>query len=257
MKERVQEGHITDANGQPVTLDTPYQPGLELFYYREVAHEIQVPFAETVMFQDEHILVACKPHFLPVTPGGKYVNECLLYRLRAKTGNNDLVPLHRLDRETAGLVLFSINKESRGLYGDLFDDRKIDKVYEAIGSLPPDKNRTEWEIANRIEKRDHWLVVADVEGEINARTKIELIERNGAQARYRLFPSTGKTHQLRLHLTLIGAQIANDRLYPVLLPAEEPNFAKPLKLLAKSLYFIDPLSGEPRRFESKRKLDFD
>lgn len=264
--QRLQNGQVVDATGQPVDCNTPYQPGLQLAYFREVNSETLIPFEETVIFNNKHVLISCKPHFLPVVPAGKYVNECLLYRLRQKTGLEALVPLHRLDRETAGLVLFSTNKKTRGKYGELFEKGLIEKDYEAIGSLPTDKKsaekkeKREWLIESRIEASSHWLVMANVEGKINARTKIKLIQTNYNQARFQLHPLTGKQHQLRLHLNLIGSQITNDRFYPVLLPEQErekPDFDRPLKLLAKRLSFVDPLSGERMTFESQRTLEFD
>ena len=255
--QRLQNGQVVDATGQSVNCDTPYQPGLQLVYFREVYCETLIPCEETIVYNNDNFLVACKPHFLPVTPAGKYVNECLLYRLRQKTGNDNLVPLHRLDRETAGLVLFSTNKKTRGQYGGLFESGRIEKEYEAIGSMPTDPEKKEWVIKSRIETSSHWLVNANAPGEPNAHTIIKLIETNGNQARFQLVPLTGKQHQLRLHLTMIGSQIANDRFYPILLPDQEPDFDKPLKLLARRLSFIDPLSSEKIQFESERTLEFD
>ena len=92
--QRLQSGQIVDATGQSVYCDRPYQPGLVLIYYREVYDEVMIPYEETVIFNNDNFLVCCKPHFLPVTPGGRYVNECLVYRLRQKLGIDDLVPLH-------------------------------------------------------------------------------------------------------------------------------------------------------------------
>ena len=257
LKQRLQAGEITTVTGEAVDCNTPYKPGLQLIYYREIENELIIPFEERIVYSNDHILVACKPHFLPVHPAGKYVNECLVYRLRKRTGNDNLVLLHRLDRETAGLVLFSVNKETRGTYGDLFDNREIKKEYEAIASLPNDSSKTEWLIKSSIGTGLQWPTHANIDGEPNSETIIKLIETHNNQARFQLFPLTGRPHQLRLHLTLIGSQITNDRFYPTLLPDQEPEFDKPLKLLAKKLSFIDPLSGEKMKFESARTLEFD
>src|SRR6185369_3110786 len=116
-EKRISEGKVLDEKAQRITLDTEYAPLRRIFYFREVSNEPIIPFAEKILFVDDEILVACKPHFLPVTPGGRYVDECLLNRLRTGTGIEDLAPLHRIDRETAGLVLFSVNKKNRGIYG--------------------------------------------------------------------------------------------------------------------------------------------
>ncbi|MDF1545647.1 MAG: pseudouridine synthase [bacterium] len=253
---RLSHGRISQSNGQPVNPDTIYRAGMELFYYREVASEERVPFDEEIIFSDKHLLVACKPHFLPVTPGGKYVNECLLYRLRAATDNDELMPLHRLDRDTAGLLLFSVSSKTRALYANLFNSQLIQKRYDAIGSLPNDRTKTDWLIETRIEPDPDSPVMLNVEGDINARTRIRLIETRNDQARFELQPLTGKTHQLRLHLTNIGAQILNDRMYPTLLQESTVDYTRPLKLLAKSLAFTDPLDGRSRKFTSGRTLQF-
>jgi tRNA pseudouridine32 synthase/23S rRNA pseudouridine746 synthase len=251
---RLEDGKITDENGDSVFADTDYRPGMTLYYYREVDRETRIPFEERVIFQNEHILVADKPHFLPVTPSGPYVNECLLYRLKESTGLDYLVPLHRLDRETTGLVILSVNKATSGSYGDLFDLRKITKTYEAIGTIPSDTSRMEWLVESRIEPGKHWLLMENVEGEPNARTRIRLLETVGDRGRFELEPLTGKTHQLRLHMILIGSGIINDRFYPVLLPEIKDRVEDPLQLLAKRVSFKDPITREGVSFESLHRL---
>jgi len=252
---RLTSGKITDERGQVVTLDTPYRINARLRYFREIPHEPVIPFEERVLYRDDRILVADKPHFLPVTPSGNYVNECLLHRLRRRTGNHDLVPVHRLDRDTAGLVLFTVRKESRHPYFDLFRYERIHKQYEAIATPPNDPSRIEWEIESRIERGEPWLRFANVPGEINARSTIRLLESRGRQVKFGLVPHTGKTHQLRLHLGLIGSQILNDRFYPEFIPpGDEPDYSQPLQLLARSLAFTDPVSGQQLQFESTHRL---
>ncbi len=251
---RLKNGKITDSGGTPIGPDTPYRPGLELLYYREVDIETPIPFRENILFQNDHLLVADKPHFLPVTPSGSWVNECLLYRLKKSTGLDYLVPLHRLDRETAGLVIFAANRDTSGLYGDLFDNRKIRKTYEAIGVLPLDKTRSKWSVSNRIVPGKHWLLMETVEGEPNASTDIRLLEAESEQGRFELVPHTGRTHQLRLHMLSIGSRIINDRFYPALLPEAKDRFDAPLQLLARYVSFVDPVSGEPCEFESDHRL---
>jgi tRNA pseudouridine32 synthase / 23S rRNA pseudouridine746 synthase len=251
---RLVQGKITDDLGNIIDLHTPYQPTLRLRYFREVEEEPTIPFQETILFQDERILVVDKPHFLPVTPAGPYVNQCLLYRLRAATDIQDLVPLHRIDRETAGLVMFSVEKHTRGIYHDLFCLGRTRKRYDAIATLPDDTAQEQWLVKNRIEQGEPWFRVKDAEGPVNAISKITLIERKGALGRFRLEPLTGKQHQLRLHLSLLSAQILNDRYYPDLLPKRPDDFTKPLQLLAKELRFLDPVSKEMLEFRSTRTL---
>ena len=205
-----------------------------------------------MLFRSGHIVVADKPHFLPVTPAGGFVTETLLARLVCRFDNPDLVPLHRIDRATAGLVLFSANPRSRTRYQALFRERRIDKHYEALAPALPGIAfpliRT-----SRLERGEPFFRMREVEGTPNAETRVDVIERGNAAWRYALTPVTGKKHQLRVHMAALGAPIANDLIYPVLRTGMEDH-SRPLKLLAKSLAFVDPLSGVERRFESRFSL---
>ncbi|GAK61015.1 hypothetical protein U27_00913 [Candidatus Vecturithrix granuli] len=254
---RLATGKISDNDGQAVTLDTPYIPHTRLCYYREVAQEPQIPFQEEIVFHNEHLLVACKPHFLPVTPSGPYVNECLLYRLKKKIGVDDIVPIHRIDRETAGLVMFSLDKSTRGLYHDLFCSGQMHKVYEAIAILPTDLTRREWLLKSRIVRGDPWFRVRHEDGTVNAITRVTLLDRTESHAYFRLEPFTGKQHQLRLQLTLLGCQILYDRYYPVLQPKQPDDYNHPLQLLAKELDFLDPLTQQFMQFRTTRSLNWE
>jgi tRNA pseudouridine32 synthase/23S rRNA pseudouridine746 synthase len=253
-RARIEAGKVTDEQGKPVTLDTPYRPYTKLRYYREVETEPEIPFLEQILFQNEHLLVVCKPHFLPVTPSGPYVNQCLLYRLKTKTGIEDLVPIHRIDRETAGIVLFSVNKDTRGLYHDLFKTGHVRKIYEAIAPLPRESEKREWIVQSRIVPGEPWFLMKHVEGPVNAITHIYLLDHNDQYGYFRLEPLTGKQHQLRLHMNLIGCPILNDRFYPVLYPKGEDDFANPLQLLAKEVYFLDPVTQQMMEFCATRQL---
>ena len=253
-EKRISEGKVHDEKAQRITLDTEYIPLNRIFYYREVCTEPFIPFTEKILFIDDEILVACKPHFLPVTPGGRYVDECLLYRLRASTGIEDLVPLHRIDRETAGIVLFSVNKKSRGLYGTLFMNGLVEKTYQAISACQPLQETAVWDVENRIERGEPWFRMKTVPGRVNARSVIDLVEVKGESARFILRPQTGKTHQLRIHMSGLGFGILNDRYYPELQAEREDNFDTPLQLVAHMLRFKDPLSGRYREFASERTL---
>jgi len=257
-QSRFQQGKIHWLSGEKVKAETALQPGKVLCYYREVPEEPVIPFPHQVLYQDEHILVACKPHFLPVTPGGKYVNECLLERLRQQQNLPDLVPVHRLDRETAGLVIFSVNPETRGNYGQLFADKQIHKTYQAVATLPSEHLKwtlpKSWQVSNRLEKGNPGFVMKEVEGEINAHSVINLVERKEQLGLFKLSPITGKTHQLRLHMMKIGMPILNDKFYPLLEDEKKLDFSSPLQLLAKSLTFRDPISGKQQQFQSGRQL---
>jgi tRNA pseudouridine32 synthase/23S rRNA pseudouridine746 synthase len=256
-RTRIEAGKVTDDHDCPITLNTPYRPHTRLRYYREVEHELEIPFSEHILFHNDHLLVACKPHFLPVTPSGPYVNQCLLYRLKIKTGIDDLVPIHRIDRETAGIVMFSVNKDTRGLYHNLFKAGHVRKIYEAIATLPNDPDKLEWVVKSRIIPGEPWFLMKHTDGPINAITHIYLLDRNDRYGYFRLEPLTGKQHQLRLHLNLIGCNILNDRFYPVLYPKGDDDFEHPLQLLAKEVHFIDPISQQPMKFCSTRALSWE
>lgn len=253
-EERIREGKVLDEEAAAITLDSAYIPLKRIFYFREVSSEPVIPFAEKILHLDDEILVACKPHFLPVTPGGRYVEECLLNRLRRSTGIEELVPLHRIDRETAGIVLFSVNRKSRGQYGALFMNGVIDKTYLALSACLPCQIAASWDVENRIERGEPGFRMKSVPGVVNARSVINLVEVRGGMARFILQPRTGKTHQLRLHMSGVGFGILNDRYYPELQEESLDNFDTPLQLVAQAVRFKDPLSGRERVFVSERKL---
>ncbi len=252
-QDRFARGRVQDVQGRALAADQPWQVGLEILYFREVSDEPSIPFSERILYQDEHLLVADKPHYLPVTPAGGYVRETLLARLVAQTGNADLVPLHRLDRLTAGLVLFSQRPDSRDAYQRLFRERRIDKTYEALAPALPGLVFPLQRLS-RIVAGEPFFRMAEVPGEVNARTTVEVIAAYGAVWQYRLQPETGRKHQLRVHMAALGAPILGDDLYPQLRPAADPLQAPPLQLLARALAFQDPLSGERRAFSSERAL---
>ena len=257
-QQRMLEGKVHWHDGSLISVDTPFRPQQRVYYYREVETEPVIPFEEKILFQDEHILVAHKPHFLPVIPGGKYINECLQNRLRKKTGIEHLQALHRLDRPTAGLVLFSTNTETRHRYHQLFDEFKIHKTYLAIAAANSEDELVgqQWQVKNRITNgvpRFHMKVVS---GLPNSHSEIRCLKQTTDKALFELNPVTGKTHQLRKHMQAIGLPILNDRYYPTLQPEIADDYSQPLQLLAKELQFIDPVTNLLRTFSSDVNLSF-
>lgn len=254
---RFTEGLVMTSDGHVLASTDPYQANIHLLYFRRLNREPEIPFEETILFQDEHILVADKPHFLPVTPSGLYLHQTLLNRLKKKTGIQTLSPIHRIDRDTAGLVVFSVNRKERAKYQNLFRDRAVKKIYEAIAPYSEDLHqRLPMTYRSRIEESDHFLQMQEVNGEANSDTYIELIEQTKPWARYRLLPGSGKKHQLRCHLNALNIPIKNDQIYPVLTPYQEYDLdvSKPLQLLAKEIYFNDPITKEPRAFISQMSI---
>lgn len=251
---RFVRGRVFDASGTPLPVDTPYRVGVEIRYYREVVAEVRLDAEETILHVDTDLIVVDKPHFLPVMPGGGYVADTLLARLTRRFGDIGIVPLHRLDRLTAGLVLFSANPATRARYQALFRDRAITKQYEAIAApLPETTFPLRWH--SRLERGEPFFRMRETDGEANAFTDVDVLERGDTAWRYALTPITGRKHQLRVHMAALGAPIANDPLYPTLQDATPDDPARPLKLLARSLDFLDPITGAKRGFDSAQSLD--
>ena len=252
-QDRFLRGRVLDASRQALAADAPYRVGATVFYFREVPDEEPIPFMETLLHVDEHLVVVDKPHFLPVVPAGRHVRETLLARLVRQLGNRNLVPLHRIDRETAGLVLFSATSGSRAAYQALFREQRILKRYEAVAPGLPGQVLPMLR-ESRLVVGEPFFRMREAPGVANARTRIEVLEANGPWWRYALFPLGGRKHQLRVQMAGLGAPIRHDGYYPDWCPPMEPDYARPLQLLAQSLAFNDPLSGEERHFQSQRRL---
>ena len=251
--QRFTDGLVYDMYGHSLTTESPYLANQHVFYYRFLAHEIHVPFQHEILFENDHILVVDKPHFLTMSPTGQYVQETLLVRLKKQTKNAELSPIHRLDRETAGVVLFSKHANVRAAYQQLFASRMISKTYHAIAPF-----RAELQFPQRtafcMQKGDPFYTMQIVEGVPNSVTDIDIIEHHEYMAKYLLRPVTGKQHQLRVHLNALSLAILNDPFYPVVQHKADNDFSAPLQLLAKSIAFTDPLTGQEMYFESKQEL---
>ncbi|RJO72369.1 pseudouridylate synthase [Nocardia panacis] len=245
-------GGIVDLDG-PIAPDAPYVPGGAVWFHRDLPQEKPVPFDLVVVHRDETLLVVDKPHFLATIPRGAHILETALVRLRRDLDLPDLIPAHRLDRATAGLLLFVIDPARRGAYQTMFQRRRVHKEYQAIAPFDPALGlpRT---LRSRIIKEKHVLAAQEVPGEPNAETEVDLLEHRDGRGRYRLRPHTGRTHQLRLHMNSLGIPILGDDFYPELTDKPVDDYTRPLQLLATTLEFTDPVTHEPRRFETTRTL---
>ncbi|MFI6870253.1 RluA family pseudouridine synthase [Nocardia sp. NPDC050406] len=250
--ELLREGGIVNLDG-PIAPDAPYVPGGAIWFHRDLPVETEVPFEIDIVHRDESILVIDKPHFLATIPRGQHIVQTALVRLRRELELPELIPAHRLDRVTAGLILFVVDPARRGAYQTMFHKRLVRKEYEAIARYDPDLELPRV-VRSRIVKERQVLKAFEVEGEPNAETLVELIEHRGGIGRYRLRPHTGRTHQLRLHMNGLGIPILGDDFYPDFTDKPVDDFTRPLQLLASALEFTDPVTREPRRFETKRTL---
>ncbi len=254
---RFRQDEVRTSAGEVLSEKSTYQAGQHLFFYRELKNELKIPFEEKIIYQDEKILVADKPHFLPVAPTGQYLHETLLVRLRKATKIDTLELCHRLDRETAGILLLTKQSCFRDKYHQLFAARAIKKTYQAIVSKPKkidqiDQLPIRYQ-SKMIQDKDN-MRMREITGSPNSETLIKLIEKRADELLLELSPITGRKHQLRLHLASLGMPIKNDPLYPTRKTKLSSDFEKPLQLLAKSLAFVDPFDGSERQFTSKSTI---
>ncbi len=258
-QRRLEGGLVLDETGQPLAADTPYQVGRKLHYYRHVPDEPCVAGDVEVLFQDENLVVADKPHGMTVTPSGPYLQQTLLVRLKRQLGLEHLAPVHRIDRDTAGLVLFVVQPQARDAYHALFRERSVHKVYEALAAVPSTGLTFPHRHCSRMaEDPEAFFRMCEVPGVPNSETLVEVAGVYKNVARYRLLPVTGRQHQLRVHMNALGLPIAGDPLYPQVRTAsgETGDSRLPLQLLARSIAFTDPVTGRAHHFESVRQLDF-
>jgi tRNA pseudouridine32 synthase/23S rRNA pseudouridine746 synthase len=254
-QQRFANGLVLNQQGLALRADAPFTAGHKVFYYRELPDEPPLPVSEQVLFQDAHMVVVDKPHFMPVTPAGRYVQRSLLVRLKQRLRLDTLSPMHRIDRETAGLVLFSINPNERDAYHALFRSHAVHKVYEAVAQVRSDVSMPVTRMS-RIASDAQFFKSCEVAGEPNSETHVALVKQEGALGLYRLTPVTGQRHQLRVHMNALGLPIVGDQFYPLVLrgPHEEDDHSQALQLLAKGVSFTDPVTGESRHFVSQQNL---
>ena len=253
--ERLAQGLVLHEDGQAALPHQSCQPGLRLYYYRHLADEPVLPFQAQVLFEDEHLMVVDKPHFMPVTPTGRYVQQSLLVQLKRQTGCADLVPLHRIDRDTAGLVLFGKRLLERDAYHALFRDHQIHKTYHAVAAHAPHL-KLPLVHTSRLVPGEPFFRTKQVSGPTNSETRVALLHTDGLRALYALEPISGKRHQLRVHMNALGIPIEGDLFYPTVLrgPDAPEDFSQPLQLLAQAVRFTDPITDQIREWASGLRL---
>ncbi len=249
---KVLAGEVFCADGTVVTASTVLPPGAHVYLYRDLPDEVPVPFDIPILFADDNLVVADKPHFLATMPRGGHVAQTALVRLRRELNLPALSPAHRLDRLTAGVLVFTTRREVRGAYQTLFARGEVEKTY--LAHAPETDVALPATVRSRIVKRRGCLQAVEEPGEPNAETRIERERAEREGARYRLIPRTGRTHQLRVHMASLGMPITGDPLYPKVVDVAPDDFSTPLRLLAHNIAFDDPFTGERRRFTSTRTL---
>ncbi len=250
-------GDVIGEFGNSLDARQPYQPHRKIYYFRSLEAETRIPFDEQVLFHDDYLVVADKPHFLPVIPSGRYLQETLLVRLKRKLGLETLSPIHRIDRETAGLVIFTVRPETRHVYQDLFTRKQIHKSYEAIAPIRSDLVFPLTHRSRLVDNPENFMQSCEGPGVPNSETQVELLEHTDSLARYRVTPITGKKHQIRVHFAALGIPLLHDQIYPVHRAENTDDYSKPLQLLAQSIAFTDPITGTDRHFTSSRHLSLD
>lgn len=256
----LEAGLFVDEDGRPVRDDDPFVHGRYIFFHRELREEPVVPGKVLVLHQDERLVVVDKPHFMATTPSGRYLRHTALVRLRQSLGLTTLSPIHRLDRETAGVLVFCADPRYRGRYQALFQVREVGKEYEAV-ARPPAGLAFPLVYRSRLEEMEGRFLMHETDGEPNSETRVELLREldEDGLAHFRLVPVTGRKHQLRAHMSALGMPILNDSFYPPV-PFDEAerrehdDFSHPLQLLARAIEFRDPVDGRMRRYESRRVL---
>jgi tRNA pseudouridine32 synthase / 23S rRNA pseudouridine746 synthase len=253
---RLAAGEVLLADGTVVGRQTAYLPGQAVWLHRDLPDEVPVPEEPVVLHRDDDIVVVDKPHFMATMPRGAHVRQTVVLRLRAELGLPELSPAHRLDRLTAGVLLLTTRRERRAAYQRLFADGQVRKSYLAVAPLPASGGAVPGELSSRIVKERGLLQAREVPGEPNARTGVQLVDSRGGLGLYRLRPLTGRTHQLRVHLSSVGTPIVGDPLYPVVRDVAPDDFSRPLQLLAETLALTDPVTGRDRVFRTRRSLDW-
>lgn len=259
LRQRLEQGDIVNRTGEAVRFTTPYQANQWLWYYRYVPNEVAVPFEMPILYADEHLIAVDKPHFLASTPGGQYLEHTALVRVRQHFNDATITPLHRLDRETAGVLLFCRQPALRGAYQSLFQQQAIEKEYEAIAAT---NSQVTFPLVykSRLVAPKGQFLMQEVAGEPNSETDISVLQswhdpELGPLSHYVLRPTTGRKHQLRQHMLGLGTPILYDSYYP---PGQTPlaadDFSRPLQLLARSIAFLDPISWQYRQFVSQQQL---
>ncbi|AKK02810.1 23S RNA-specific pseudouridylate synthase [Corynebacterium epidermidicanis] len=212
------------------------------WFHPDTAHEAAIPFDYAVVGTAAGLVVVDKPCFLPATSNGRLVRETVQTRLRVRYRNPDIVPVHRLDRLTCGLLACATDVAARGFYQQQFAERTARKTYRARLCAEPGIG-SEWqEIVLPMRRVPGQRAVEVAVGGVETRTHVRALDSRLVE----LQPLTGFTHQLRVVCAYLGAPIEGDDTYPVDVGLQLHNYSTPMKLCATRL--------ELREWGSDRRL---
>lgn len=250
----LQQGRFVYGTGTVVAGDDVYRANTFVWFHRDLAEETFVPGPLHVIYRDDRIVVIDKPPFLSSIPRGRHVVQSVVVRLRAALELPELSPLHRLDRVTSGLLVLATERRWRGPYQSMYQRQEVAKTYRALAPLLPGLELPVTVCNHLTTRRGQWQAEVLPGEPANAESRIELDAVIDGRGSYILTPSTGRTHQLRMHMLGLGIPISDDLLYPVVQNVALDDFTRPLQLLASGVRFTDPIDGRLRQFASVRTL---
>jgi len=245
-RARIGRGEV-ELDGLPVAPGTPMAPGQELVWHRPPWDEPEADTGYHLLFEDDLLVAVAKPRGLPTLPGGGFLEHTLLAAVRARFP--EASPMHRLGRETSGIVLFARTHAAAALIQSAWRERRVVKRYRALASgvAGPDT----LVITAPIGPVPHpWLgtLFAASDRGKPALSRARVLERRAAETLFEVLIETGRPHQIRIHLAWAGHPLAGDPLYAAgglprpdlpALPGDGGYF-----LHAEHLAFPHPVSGE-------------
>ena len=198
-----------------------------------------------ILHADDDLMVVIKPHGLLTIPGRTPDKaDSLWTRLQNEHPRHDVRLVHRLDRDTAGLMVFALHPVAQANLGRQFEQRRVRKTYHAVlqGELSTDEGRIDAPLRKDWTQNDPPVYIIDPEKGKSAITRYQVIWRKNGLTGVHLYPETGRSHQLRVHMQSLGHPIFGDPIYG------KPHPDHPLQLSAASLGLHQPTTGEFLQF---------
>ena len=256
-----------ELSGNRVSADTIAYPGDVITYKHLKSDEKQVEFKYVPLYEDDYIIAIDKPDFMPVIPRMSHHFNSVVVKLKEYLQNEELTPLHRLDIETTGVLIFAKKYEYTSAFHALFRNKEIKKRYEALtyGHFPKNVSEINGCIEKDLDSKIYSKFKLNQQKESNSTTSILHVEHYGSYSKLDLFPVTGKTNQLRIHLAALNHPIIGDKKYyfteDVYLKwlndgteSIEQTILKSQALHAKHMSFIHPFTKKVCNINSKSNI---